>query len=63
MHSLAQIAYAQAVAADRARPVARVVRSPRRERPPTAPLRARAAYAAGRFARRLDAEMARRAVV
>ena len=33
------------------------------ERPPNSPLRARAAFAAGRLARRLDREMARRAVV
>jgi hypothetical protein len=32
------------------------------ERPPNVPVRARAAYAAARFARRLDREMARRAV-
>jgi hypothetical protein len=63
MHSLAQIAYAHAVAADRARPAPRVVRRPRPERPPSPPIRARAAYAAGRVARRLDPEMARRAVV
>jgi hypothetical protein len=35
----------------------------RRDRPPNVPVRGRAAYAAGRFARRLDREMARRAVV
>ena len=34
----------------------------RPERPPSTPLRARAAYATGRLARRLDREMARRAV-
>lgn len=37
---------------------------PRRpERPPNVPVRGRAAFVAGRFARKLDPEMARRAVV
>jgi hypothetical protein len=35
----------------------------RSDRPPKVPVRGRAAYVAGRFARRLDREMARRAVV
>ena len=33
------------------------------EHPPNTPLRARVAFATGRLARRLDSEMARRAVV
>jgi hypothetical protein len=41
----------------------RAVYRPRPDRPPNLPVRGRAAYAAGRFARRLDREMARRAVV
>jgi hypothetical protein len=41
----------------------RAVRRPRPEKPPNVPVRGRAAYAAGRVARRLDREMARRAVV
>jgi hypothetical protein len=41
----------------------RAVRRRRQERPPNVPVRGRVAYAAGRFARRLDREMARRAVV
>jgi hypothetical protein len=64
MHSLNHPAMGYAVATERARqPMVRAVRPQRPERPPSAPLRARAAYATGRVARRLDREMARRAVV
>jgi hypothetical protein len=63
MHSLNQIALAKAVAADRRRAFEGAQRRPHPERPPAPPARARAAYAAGRLARRLDREMARRAVV
>jgi hypothetical protein len=42
---------------------ARAVPRRRQERPPNVPVRGRVAYVAGRFARRLDHEMARRAVV
>jgi hypothetical protein len=64
MHSLNHAVLASATAAERhgsAR--GRAQRPLRPERPPSPPLRGRAAYAAGRFARRLDREMARRAVV
>ena len=47
-------------------PAARTSRAefPRRpERPPNTPFRGRVAFATGRLARRLDHEMARRAVV
>ena len=51
------------VAAERAaRPSVSAQPPQRPERPPGVPMRGRAAYAAGRFARRLDREMARRAV-
>jgi hypothetical protein len=63
MHSLNQIALAEAIAADRVRSAEGARRRRRPERPPSPPARARAAYAAGRLARRLDREMARRAVV
>jgi hypothetical protein len=63
MHSLNHPALVQAVAADRVRQADRARRRPRPERPPSVPARARVAYAAGRVARRLDPEMARRAVV
>jgi hypothetical protein len=63
MHSLNHPAMVQAVAADRIRYADRARRRRRPERPPSPPARARAAYAAGRVARRLDPEMARRAVV
>ena len=62
MHSLNHAVMGNTVAAERAgRPMVRAVRPPRPERPPSVPLRARSAYATGRFARRLDREMARRA--
>ena len=63
MHSLNHAVMGNQVAAERARiPLVRAVHAPRPERPPSAPLRARAAYAVGRMARRLDRETARRAV-
>jgi hypothetical protein len=64
MHSLNYATLASVTAAERTRrehPAA--VRTVRPERPPSLPVRGRAAYAAGRLARRLDREMARRAVV
>ena len=62
MHSLIYSELGNTVATERAgRPMVRAVRTRRPERPPSVPLRARAAYATGRFARRLDREMARRA--
>ena len=62
MHSLNHAVLASATAAERH---GRTGRADARDDPTTAqpPLRGRAAYAAGRFARRLDREMARRAVV
>jgi hypothetical protein len=64
MHSLNQAVLASVTAAERSRRRApRAPRRPRPERPPSPPIRGRAAYAAGRLARRLDREMARRAVV
>lgn len=60
MHSQINAVYVQSVAADRARSFPRAVRASRRHRPP--PVRVRAAYAVGRVARRLDADVARRAV-
>jgi hypothetical protein len=63
MHSL-NAALARQVADERSQASrARAVYRPRPDRPPNLPVRGRAAYAAGRFARRLDREMARRAVV
>ena len=63
MHSLNHAVMGHVVAAERAdRPMVRAVMPRRPERPPSVPMRGRAAYAAGRFARRLDREMARRAV-
>ena len=62
MHSLNHAVMGNTVAAERAgRPMIRAVQPRRPERPPSVPLRARAAYAPGRMARRLDREMARRA--
>ena len=60
MHSQINLVYANAVAADRARLAPRAVYASRRHRAP--PVRVRAAYAVGRVARRLDADVARRAV-
>jgi hypothetical protein len=64
MHSLNHAVLASVTAAERSTRIATGAPAPRRpERPPGPPLRGRAAYAAGRLARRLDSEMARRAVV
>jgi hypothetical protein len=63
MHTLNHPALVEAVAADRMRTAQLRRRRPRPERPPSPPARARVAYVTGRLARRLDAEMARRAVV
>ena len=64
MHSLNHAVLASVTAAERARSsTGRAHRRPRPERPPSPPMRGRAAYAAGRLARRLDREMARRAVI
>jgi hypothetical protein len=64
MHSLNHSVLAGATATERLdRTAARAPAQRPPERPPGPPLRARAAYAAGRLARRLDGEMARRAVV
>ena len=63
MHSL-NAALARQIADERSQAVpSRAVSRRRPDRPPNLPVRGRAAYAAGRFARRLDREMARRAVV
>ena len=63
MHSLIHAELARDFASERSRisPVRAVPRRP--ERPPGVPMRGRAAFVAGRFARKLDPEMARRAVV
>jgi hypothetical protein len=63
MHSLNNAVLGRDIANERSRnSMVRAV--PRRpERPPNVPVRGRAAFVAGRFARRLDPEMARRAVV
>ena len=65
MHSLNHAALGHAVAAARAERPGRRAQSARQpdRPPPSPPVRARAAYAAGRVARRLDPEMARRAIV
>ena len=64
MHSLNQAVLGHVVAAERAdRPRSRAVSPQRPKRPPSVPIRARAAFATGRLARRLDREMARRAVI
>ena len=63
MHSQIYGVMSNDVAAERTRrSMVRAVHAPRPERPPSAPMRARAAYAVGRMARRLDRETARRAV-
>jgi hypothetical protein len=62
MHSL-NAALSREFAYERSRAArGRAEFEPRPDRPPNIPVRGRAAYAAGRFARRLDREMARRAV-
>ncbi len=64
MHSLNHAVLGNAVAAERAgRPHGRAEFPRRPERPPNTPFRGRVAFATGRLARRLDREMARRAVV
>ena len=64
MHSLNQSVLGHVVAAERAgRPTSRAEVPRRPERPPNTPFRGRVAFATGRLARRLDHEMARRAVV
>jgi hypothetical protein len=60
VHSMINVVYAQSVAADRTRRAPRAVSASRRHRSP--PARVRAAYAVARMARRLDADVARRAV-
>ena len=60
MHSLMHPAYAQSVAAERVQAAKREAKSARLQHPP--PVRSRAAYAAGRVARRLDSAAARKAV-
>ena len=65
MHSLNQAVMGRVVVAadERSRQHSiRALRPGRSERPPNLPVRGRAAYAAGRLARRLDRETARRAV-
>jgi hypothetical protein len=63
MHSQIQGTMSNVIATERAdRAMIRAVKPGRPERPPSVPMRARAAYAAGRMARRLDRETARRAV-
>jgi hypothetical protein len=62
MHSLNQAALGHAVAASRTERPVRALAAQRPDRPPGPRARARAAYSAGRLARRLDREMARRAV-
>jgi hypothetical protein len=60
MHSNLHDALYRAEAADRVRRAPRAVVPLRRQHPP--PIRGRAAYAAARLARRLDAESARKAI-
>ena len=63
MHSLNHAVLGINVADERAgRYAFRALTPPAPERPPSLPMRARAAFAAGRLASRLDAESARRAV-
>ena len=64
MHSLNHAVLGNIVATERAdRPRGRAEFPRRPERPPNTPIRGRVAFATGRLARRLDREMARRAVV
>ena len=63
MHSLNHAVMGNVVAAERAGRPSVFAQPPfRPDKPPGLPMRARAAFAAGRVARRLDREMARRAV-
>jgi hypothetical protein len=61
MHSLNQKDLAYVVAAERVEAAKGVAKQARLQHPPPA-VRSRAAYAAGRVARRLDSKAARRAV-
>jgi len=64
MHSLNHAVLGRVIADERTGRHSFRAEFPRRpERPPSFPFRARAAFAAGRLARRLDSEMARRAVI
>ena len=64
MHSLNHAVMGRVIADERSgRPAFRAEFPQRPERPPNTPIRGRVAFAAGRFARRLDHAMARRAVV
>jgi hypothetical protein len=64
MHSQIHAVLAHTVATERAgRPTSRAQVPRRPERPPNIPFRGRVAFATGRLAKRLDHEMARRAVV
>ena len=64
MLSLNHAVLGYTVASERAgRPHGRAEFPRRPERPPNTPFRGRVAFATGRLARRLDHEMARRAVV
>ena len=60
MHSLNHPAYARSVVAERVEAAERAAKHGRSQHPP--PVRSRAAYAAGRLARRLVISAARRAV-
>jgi hypothetical protein len=60
MHSLNHQALGQLEVAERAEAAKRVQKGARLQHPP--PVRSRAAYAAGRVARRLDSAAARKAV-
>jgi hypothetical protein len=60
MYPLIQQHLASAIAAERIEYAARVAKHARLQHPP--PVRSRAAYAAGRVARRLDSAAARKAV-
>jgi hypothetical protein len=60
MHSQLNDELYRVLAADRIREAPRAVIPVRRQHPP--PIRGRVAYVAGRLARRLDSESARRAV-
>jgi hypothetical protein len=63
MHSIHNPVFVRQLADARIREAhSRAVQRRRPEKPPSVPVRGRVAYAAGRFARRLDSEMARRAV-
>ena len=63
MHSLNHAVLGHVIADERSRQHSIRAVAPRRpERPPNVPMRARAAFATGRLARKLDREMAQRAV-